>query len=83
MQKNIKCTYDPLSELMSYYSKEKMEQAVNKVKKELSVEDTLKERIIDGDKIGIEKDLDNALKKYPALDIINNILLEGMKVVGE
>lgn len=83
MQKNTKCVYDPLSELMAYYSKEKTEKAVVTEKKKLSIEDTLKERIIDGDKIGIEKDLEAALKKYPALEIINNILLDGMKTVGD
>lgn len=83
MQKNLKCIYDPLTELMSYYSKEKTEKTIAKEKKDIPVEEILKTRIIDGDKIGIEKDLDKALKKYSALDIINNILLEGMKVVGD
>jgi len=83
MAKEIKCIYDPLTELMAYYSKEKMEKAESAVKEQLTVEETLKNRIIDGDKIGIEKDLTNALKKYSALEIINNILLDGMKVVGE
>jgi len=82
MAKEIKCIYDPLTELMAYYSKEKMEKADSVVKEQLTVEETLKNRIIDGDKIGIEKDLTNALKKYSALEIINDILLEGMKVVG-
>jgi 5-methyltetrahydrofolate--homocysteine methyltransferase len=83
MSKEFKCTYDPLSELMAYYSKEKMEKAVSIEKKNLPVEKTLKSRIIDGDKTGIEKDLNTALKKYSALEIINNILLDGMKVVGD
>ncbi|HJU62455.1 MAG TPA: vitamin B12 dependent-methionine synthase activation domain-containing protein, partial [Candidatus Binatia bacterium] len=39
--------------------------------------------IIDGEKIGLEDQLKNALEKYSALDIINNILLDGMKVVGD
>lgn len=83
MTKELKCIYDPLTELMAYYSKEKMEKAASVEKIELSIEDTLKNRIIDGDKIGIEKDLTSALKKYSALEIINDILLDGMKVVGE
>ena len=83
MAKELKCIYDPLTELMAYYSKEKMEKAASVEKIELSIEDTLKNRIIDGDKIGIEKDLTAALKKYSALEIINDILLDGMKVVGE
>lgn len=83
MQKYVKCIYDPLSELMAYYSKEKTEKTIVEEKKIVSVEDVLKNRIIDGDKIGIEKDLEKALKNYSALEIINNILLEGMKIVGE
>ncbi len=79
-----KCIYDPLKELMSYYSKDKTENIVKeKEKKDITIEEVLKNRIIDGDKIGIEKDLNTALKKYSPLDIINNILLEGMKVVGD
>ena len=81
--KNFKCVYDPLTELMAYYGKEKAETKKVVDKKEQSIEEILKNRIIDGDKIGVEKDLDNALKKYPALEIINDILLGGMKVVGE
>jgi len=81
--KNIKCTYDPLTELISYYGKDKIVAAKRTGSEKIFVEEKLKNRIIDGDKLGAEKDLDEALKKYPALDIINNILLEGMKVVGE
>jgi 5-methyltetrahydrofolate--homocysteine methyltransferase len=79
----IKCIYDPLLELMSYYSDKQSE--INEItkKEDQSIEEILKNRIIDGDKIGLDKDLSEALKKYRALDIINNILLEGMKVVGD
>ncbi len=47
------------------------------------VETRLKDRIIDGDRQGLEEDLDEALKSHPPLDIINIHLLDGMKVVGE
>src|SRR5918996_1267393 len=43
----------------------------------------LKLRIVDGDRQGLEADLDEALGKHPALNIINIHLLAGMKVVGE
>ncbi|HWS95067.1 MAG TPA: dihydropteroate synthase, partial [Candidatus Methylomirabilis sp.] len=56
----------------------------------LSVEDKLQWAIINGEKtIGIaekkslEQVLDEALVNYSPLDIINNILLDGMKTVGE
>ncbi|HEX9615608.1 MAG TPA: vitamin B12 dependent-methionine synthase activation domain-containing protein, partial [Bacteroidota bacterium] len=48
-----------------------------------SLEERLKNRIIDGDRVGLNADLDEALRKYRALDIINTILLDGMKVVGD
>src|SRR6202022_251694 len=38
---------------------------------------------IDGNRVGLEKDLKVAMEKYAPLDIINSILLEGMKVVGD
>ncbi|HOW18646.1 MAG TPA: homocysteine S-methyltransferase family protein, partial [Phycisphaerae bacterium] len=47
------------------------------------VEERLKQRIIDGDRTGLEADLDEAMKTYPPLEIINRFLLDGMKVVGE
>jgi 5-methyltetrahydrofolate--homocysteine methyltransferase len=49
----------------------------------LSIEEKLKKHIIDGEKRDLTKHLDEALRVYKPLDIINNILLEGMKVVGE
>ena len=47
------------------------------------VEERLKQRIVDGDRTGLDEDLAEALKTYPALDIINTLLLDGMKMVGE
>ncbi len=77
-----KVTYDPLTELMNYYAGQKGEKK-EKAAKSGPVEERLKNRIIDGDKVGLQADLDEALKRYPALEIINTILLDGMKVVGE
>ncbi len=74
--------YDPLRILLAYYSGKKGE-VKKKTEKAGTVEERLKNRIIEGDKIGLQEDLDEGLKKYSALDIINTILLEGMKVVGE
>lgn len=82
-EKVQKVVYDPLQELISYYSTKKDEDKSKVDSKTLSVEERLKNRIIDGEKIGLQEDLDEALKKYSALEIINNILLEGMKIVGD
>ncbi|MFE0633346.1 methionine synthase [Streptomyces sp. NPDC058864] len=49
----------------------------------LPLEERLQRRIIDGEKNGLEEDLDEALTARPALEIVNDTLLEGMKVVGE
>ncbi|HCA84379.1 MAG TPA: methionine synthase [Streptomyces sp.] len=49
----------------------------------LPLEERLRRRIIDGEKNGLEDDLAEALTGRPALDIVNDTLLEGMKVVGE
>src|SRR5262249_47898120 len=38
---------------------------------------------IDGERKGLETDLDTALAQRPALEIINDVLLDGMKTVGE
>ncbi len=74
--------YDPLSQLMEHYASQKTEKKEQAARAE-KVEDRLKIRIIDGDKVGLQADLDEALRGYSALDIINTILLDGMKVVGE
>ncbi len=81
-KKTLKVTYDPLTELMAHYASQKGEKK-EKAARAGTVEEQLKNRIIDGDKVGLQADLDEGLKSYTALDIINKILLDGMKVVGE
>ena len=78
-----KCTFDPLTELMSYYAGQKQEASKKHGVKGDTAEERLKNRIIEGDKVGLQKDLDDALRRLPALEIINTILLDGMKVVGD
>src|ERR671921_208721 len=76
------CTYDPLAEFTKLFEgvKAKREQ---KVDANLPVEERLKLHIVDGEKVGLEDNLKLALESHPALDIINNVLLDGMKTVGE
>ena len=76
------CVYDPLTEFTTLFEGVKA-KSKEKASKGATVEERLKNHIIDGDKIGLEDELETALKTYSALDIINNILLEGMKVVGD
>ncbi len=77
------CTYDPLVLFMAHYADAKSTKTEQSSYEGMPVEERLKKRIIDGDKIGLDSDLASALNSYPALEIINTILLGGMKVVGE
>jgi 5-methyltetrahydrofolate--homocysteine methyltransferase len=77
------CVYDPLSELMAYYAARKPEVSSLAPVAGGAIEERLKNRIIDGNKSGLQADLDEGLQNYRPLDIINTILLDGMKVVGE
>jgi 5-methyltetrahydrofolate--homocysteine methyltransferase len=73
--------YDPLHAFMARFADRKA--ASEKKERPAALEERLKQRIIDGDRQGLEADLDDALAKYPPLDIINIHLLDGMKVVGD
>ena len=74
--------YDPLQRLLEMFAERKAADAVKKVKA-ATVEGRLKDRIVDGDRKGLGDELDEAMKTHPPLAIINEILLDGMKVVGE
>jgi len=76
------CTYDPLTEFTKLFEGVTARSKKKEARGE-TVEERLKYHIIDGEKIGLEDNLKAALETYSALDIINNILLEGMKVVGD
>ncbi len=75
--------FDPLTEFMAHYSNATEVSAASQREEPKTVEEQLKARIIDGNKQGIEKLLDEAMKKAGPLDIINTILLDGMRVVGD
>jgi len=74
--------YDPLQAFIALFEKRTGEAKKEKVRAD-AVEDRLKNRIVDGDKLGLDEDLKLAMKSYKPLDIINTHLLDGMKVVGE
>lgn len=75
--------YDPLFVLLDFYKEKKGKVESSLAKEDLPVEEELKQRIIDGDRVGLEAALDRAMKHHRPLAIINDILLGGMKVVGE
>jgi 5-methyltetrahydrofolate--homocysteine methyltransferase len=78
--------YDPLARLLELF--DGVDAAALKASRaaelaELPLWERLKRRIIDGEKIGLEADLDAGLAERPALEIVNDVLLDGMKTVGE
>jgi 5-methyltetrahydrofolate--homocysteine methyltransferase len=76
--------FDPLTHFISLFPEEAGGPVQAKsAYEDLNVEEKLKKHIIDGEKRNLTAHLDEAMTKYPPLEIINNILLEGMKVVGE
>jgi 5-methyltetrahydrofolate--homocysteine methyltransferase len=75
--------YDPLFAFIDRFAGAKKVDTDQAEEAVLPLADKIKRRIVDGNKIGIEALLDAALVDHPALDIINNILLDGMRVVGE
>nr|WP_291827138.1 B12-binding domain-containing protein [Candidatus Microthrix sp.] len=76
--------YDPLVKLLEVFSDVNAAEAVVEDRTDWTLEDILSHRIIDGDKEGLTDDLDKAMAQGIApLSIINDILLAGMKIVGE
>jgi 5-methyltetrahydrofolate--homocysteine methyltransferase len=75
-------TYDPLTKLTTLFEGKSLKKK-EAIAKDLPIEEQLKQHIIDGERIGLEDALANALKQYEPLHIINTFLLDGMKVVGE
>ncbi len=75
--------YDPLSKLLELFADATAIKAEVVDKSGWPVAERLHHRIIDGDREGLAADLDEALQTMPALDIVNDHLLGGMKVVGD
>jgi len=78
-------SYDPLSELLTIFEGvSASSMAATEDRSGWTVERRLEHRIIDGDRNGIEADLDEAMAQgLTPLIIINEFLLAGMKTVGE
>ncbi|MEZ0327056.1 MAG: vitamin B12 dependent-methionine synthase activation domain-containing protein [Fimbriimonas sp.] len=77
------CVYDPLHELMARFENVKAGPSNADPFEGLGVEDRLKKHIVDGIKKNLDRDIQDALVTYTPLQIINDILLDGMKTVGE
>jgi 5-methyltetrahydrofolate--homocysteine methyltransferase len=81
------CIYDPLTEFLQLFEGVELAASRNVRASELAalpLTERLQRRIIDGEKVGLSDDLDTAMTEgIKPLTIINDYLLEGMKVVGE
>ncbi|MDJ1138601.1 B12-binding domain-containing protein, partial [Streptomyces iconiensis] len=78
--------YDPLQKLMQLFegaTAKSMKAGKAEELAALPLDERLQRRIIDGERNGLEADLEEALGSRPALAIVNDTLLAGMKVVGE
>ena len=75
--------FDPLTAFISLFPEGEIAATEQKPTENLTIEEKLKRHIVDGEKRNLIVDLDEARQKYSPLEIINNLLLEGMKVVGE
>ena len=81
------CTYDPLQEFLQLFDGVELATSKNARAEALAalpLYERLQRRIIDGEKVGLEDDLNEAMALGTSpLEIINTHLLEGMKIVGE
>ncbi|MGQ0431448.1 MAG: methionine synthase [Microthrixaceae bacterium] len=76
--------YDPLQVLLGMFDGVKAGAVEKEDRSGWPVEQRLSTRIIEGDRDGLVTDLDEALAGgHKPLGIINDVLLEGMKVVGD
>ena len=76
--------YDPLMKLLEIFAGVSSVAAVKEDRTDWTVEQILRQRIIDGDREGLTEDLERAMALGIApLTIINDILLDGMREVGE
>jgi 5-methyltetrahydrofolate--homocysteine methyltransferase len=78
--------YDPLQKLMALFEGASAASSKASRAQELAalpLFERLERRIVDGERNGIEADLDEAMEQVPPLQIINETLLSGMKTVGE
>ena len=76
--------YDPLARLLDVFADVQHTVAEKEDRSDWPVEERLKARIVDGDRDGLVGDLDGALAGgWKPLDLVNDVLLDGMRVVGD
>ncbi|WP_083932534.1 methionine synthase [Nocardiopsis halophila] len=78
--------FDPLAAFMELFDgvdAKEMKASRAEALAALPLWERLQRRIIDGEQVGMQEDLDAALTEKKALEIVNDDLLAGMKVVGD
>ena len=76
--------YDPLTHFLEVFADAKSVSADRADELAgLPLFERLQRRIIDGEAKGLQSDLDEALQTKPALEIVNDVLLPGMRIVGD
>jgi len=75
--------FDPLQAFIALFPDDEAEAQTRVALADLPLEERLRRHIIDGEKDGLDATIDEALTRYDALAVLNDHLLEGMKVVGD
>jgi 5-methyltetrahydrofolate--homocysteine methyltransferase len=75
--------FDPLTHFVNLFPDGNVPAEAGTPLADLTIEEKLRKHIIDGEKRNLTSDLDEAMGKYKPLQIINDHLLDGMKVVGD
>ncbi|MBA2552207.1 MAG: homocysteine S-methyltransferase family protein, partial [Geodermatophilaceae bacterium] len=78
--------YDPLQRFLQLFEGVDAQSSRETRAQELAalpLSERLERRIIDGERNGLEADLDLAMTSRPPLEIVNDTLLAGMKTVGD
>ena len=76
--------YDPLTVLLGLFEGVSSSTSTTSSLDDLELNDRLRRRIIDGARVGLEADLDAAMNDgLTPLEIVNDLLLDGMREVGD
>ena len=78
-------THDPVAHYLSVFEGVTAQSGEDRAAAlaALPLDERLQRRIVDAEKNGLNEDLDEALQTRTALEIINDLLLAGMRTVGE
>ena len=73
----------PLERVLEFYQEKSQQSTAEVPADELTIEETIRQKIINGELQAIENDLQKCLEMHAAAEIINEILLPAMREVGD